>query len=62
MGVERTNRCDVCGIIEEEEHFGDGWAGWGALHGIVLNGVENPSICPRCLTKVAEFIDSEAAK
>lgn len=53
----RTLICDVCGCEQKEQASNQGWAGWGALHGVALDGVANPSLCPACLTKVAKFID-----
>jgi len=59
MGIKRTIECDVCGAIAEEAAPNAGWHGWGALHGITLDGTDNPVLCPPCLGKVATFIDKE---
>lgn len=61
MATLRTITCDIEGCDEQftEPSPGAGWQGWGALHGIVLNGIENPTFCPSCLEKVAVFIDEE---
>jgi len=56
MGIERTIKCQ-CGAEDKEKEHGAGFIGWGALHGIALNGESNPSLCPSCLKKVAEFLD-----
>jgi len=59
MAIKRTIQCDVCGEQAEEQVANDGWLGWGALNGIALNGVPNPSLCPACLSEVANFVDKE---
>lgn len=56
--ILRTIKCDVCGETQQEASPNSGWAGWGALHGVVLNGIPNPSLCPPCLEKTAAFVDS----
>lgn len=58
MTILRTIKCDVCGTSQTEENAGDGWQGWGALHGISLDGVENPSLCNECLNRTASYVDS----
>lgn len=55
--IIRTIKCSVCGCMEMEKKAGEGWVGWGALHGIELNGQPNPSLCPRHLTLAADFVD-----
>lgn len=54
--ILRTIRCQ-CGTEATEKEENAGWGGWGALHGIALNGEPNPHLCPACLNKVAEFAD-----
>lgn len=55
--IKRTITCAICGAQETEAGEGVGWQGWGAIHGIALNGEHNPHLCPVCLAKVAEFAD-----
>lgn len=57
MSIIRTIQCDVCGKALEEDKPGHGWPGWGALQGISLDGVPDPSLCPFDKGKVADFID-----
>lgn len=59
MTIKRTITCDICGITEAEAAPNDGWPGWGSIHGIALNGVPNPTLCPDDMARVAEFIDKE---
>jgi len=56
--ILRMIKCDICGREEREAQPNEGWPGWGALQGVALNGVNNPSICPAHLATVAEFVDS----
>ena len=60
MTIKRTISCNVCGSTAEEVSPEQGWPGWGAIHGVALNGVTNPNLCPLCLVKVMEFIDTGA--
>lgn len=55
--IQRTIKCDLCGESADEKEQNSGWQGWGAIHGISLNGVHNPNLCPACLARVAEFVD-----
>ena len=57
MAILTKATCDICGKTQTEEAHGSGFPGWGALHGIVLNGVANPWLCPKHLHQVAKFVD-----
>lgn len=59
MAITRTITCDICCKTATETVPNEGWPGWGGLHGIALNGVTNPTLCPTDLARVAEFIDKE---
>lgn len=61
MAISRTIKCDVCGLTAVEEVPMQGWPGWGALQGVILNGVENPNLCPLHLGHTANFVDSMVA-
>lgn len=55
--ILRTIKCDVCGATYTEERDGAGFPGWGALQGVALDGVPNPSLCPKHLQAAAQFVD-----
>lgn len=55
--IIRTIVCDICKTTGQESKPNAGWPGWGSLHGITLNGTDNPTLCPYHLTRVADFID-----
>lgn len=57
--ITRTVKCDILGCTSTatEKNHGEGWKGWGQLLGIVLNGVQNPYLCPDHLPSVAEAAD-----
>lgn len=57
MAIVRTIECCICGERYTEKNAGEGFPGWGAIQGIILNGEANPDLCPDHLTKVANFID-----
>lgn len=57
MAILRNIECDVCHATQQEQEANAGWPGWGAVQGVQLNGIPNPSLCPDCLTKVMVFID-----
>lgn len=60
---QQTISCDIPGCNESGvDTDGQGFHGWGALHGISLNGTPNPCLCPLHLAAVAEFIDSLGGK
>lgn len=59
MAITRTIECDKCHKTQTEPVPNVGWQGWGAIHGVELNGVANPNLCPECLAPVMEFIDKE---
>lgn len=59
MSINRTIRCDCCGVEQIETMPDAGWAGWGAIYGVALNGASNPNVCPVCLSKVMEFVEKE---
>ena len=58
--ILRLVACDIpgCSARHEETTPGEGYPGWGQLHGIVLNGTSNPLLCPKHLAKVADYIDN----
>ena len=56
--ILRTIECAVCKKKYTEEKENDGFAGWGQIGGVVLNGDSNPHLCPDHLATVANFIDS----
>ena len=58
MAILKTIFCDICAAQATEPAPNSGWKGWGALHGIVLDGADNPSLCPDCLTATGNFIDA----
>lgn len=58
MAIIRTIKCDICQAEQTEPAAGAGWVGWGDLHGIVLNGIANPSLCPTCLGVAAMALDA----
>jgi len=51
--------CDIpnCDREHEEVTFGAGFSNWGSIHGVKLNGKENPYLCPEHLAQVMQFID-----
>lgn len=55
--INRTIICDVCGKQQTEKTPGEGWRGWGHVNGVILDGVETPSLCPTHLAKVMEYIE-----
>lgn len=59
MAQLRTVYCDIegCKQKHEEKSYGDGWPGWGQLHGINLNGNVAPMLCPKHLEYIADFVD-----
>jgi len=57
MPILRKIVCDVCGQAYTEREAGHGFPGWGAFHGIKLDGVDNPQLCPVHKAAVADFID-----
>lgn len=59
MAVKRTITCDVCEASQEEALPEQGWPGWGAIQGVVLDGIANPNLCPSCLASVMNFIDGK---
>lgn len=64
MALLKTIQCDIqgCKTSCTEPKPGDGWVGWGQLQGIILNGNENPYLCPEHLGRVADFADSLGVK
>lgn len=56
----RLVTCDIPGCPRryEEAAPGEGFPGWGQLHGIALNGISNPLLCPEHLAKVAAYTDT----
>ena len=57
MPITQTIVCDICGAGMTEPQPGAGFQGWGALKGIALDGVENPTLCPEHLGALAQFAD-----
>lgn len=55
--ITRKAICDVCHKEEVEVAQNIGWPGWGAVQGVSLNGVDNPTLCSECLNKVMQFVD-----
>lgn len=55
--ILRTIKCDVCGALHTETEEGAGFPQWGALQGISLNDAINPSLCPKHLTIIADYLD-----
>jgi len=55
--ILRTIKCDICGAVYTEQRDGEGFPGWGALQGVILDGAANPSLCPDHLKAAADFID-----
>lgn len=55
--IVQTIKCDVCGAEYAEEVNGAGFPSWGALQGVVLDGVGNPNLCPKHLKAMAKFMD-----
>ena len=49
--------CDVCRHQATEIEPGAGLPGWGALHGISLDGVPDPVLCPEHLGMIANHLD-----
>lgn len=59
MSVTRTIICDACGASASETAPNEGWSGWGGLQGVAINDIANPQLCPTCLVRVTNFIDTE---
>lgn len=55
--IKRTVVCGICGIAYTEQSNGEGFPNWGQLQGIVLDGDENPYLCPQHLAFTAEGLD-----
>lgn len=55
--ILRTITCEVCGQTYTEEAHGNGFPGWGALQGITLDGVDNPTLCPAHKAVLADCLD-----
>jgi hypothetical protein len=55
-----TFKCDIpgCEAAHTETQPGEGAAGWGEVRGFALNGKDNPTLCPRHLGVLAEFMDT----
>lgn len=60
MTIRRQISCDIPGCAERylETAPGEGWPNWCVFQGIVLNGVENPCLCPSHVATVADHVDS----
>jgi hypothetical protein len=48
--------CDICGESYRELKYGEGFPGWGQLHGIALDGVPDPYFCPEHLAEISDFV------
>lgn len=57
--IIRIITCGVCHKLEKEEGQNKGWPGWGQLSGVVINGEENPQLCPACLARAADALTKE---
>ena len=57
MAILRTIQCSICKETYTEPEPNAGWKGWGILSGIVLDGDENPCLCPAHLKHVANFVN-----
>lgn len=55
--IKRIVQCDTCSAVYMEQAAGEGFPGWGQLSGVVVDGKDNPHLCPECLGKVATFVD-----
>lgn len=55
--ILRTIRCAVCGKTHTEAAPNVGFPGWGAVHGVELNGEANPTLCPEHLASVMNYIE-----
>ena len=55
--IKQIIECDICKLKIVEEKAGDGFVSWGAVHGVSLDGVENPNFCPDCLSEICNHID-----
>lgn len=58
--IKRTIVCSICNASYTEKEANEGFPKWGAIHGISLNGIDNPHVCPQHLAAVAEFVDKLA--
>ena len=56
--IIRTIICFHCGIKQEETNPNAGWPGWGAIHGVQIDGTINPDFCPECLSVIMNFVDN----
>ncbi len=59
MAKLQNFECDIPGCLceEREKAFGDGAVGWGQILGVALNSVDNPTLCPKHLKDVMNFVD-----
>jgi hypothetical protein len=57
MAIERTIVCDVCGAAEKEPERDSGFVGWGAVQGVALNEMPNPTVCPLCMRAVMQALE-----
>jgi hypothetical protein len=62
MSIKRTIQCDICGCEQHEPMAGDGFTGWAGLHGVVLDGVADPQICPSCLNYFMPLLEAYKTK
>lgn len=56
MAILQTIQCDICGARQTENTHGEGFVGWGAVHGFKLNDAVNPCLCPTCLTNLIPVV------
>lgn len=59
MAILKTIECDVCKFSIPEPSANAGFQGWGAIQGVQLNGIDNPTLCPFCLGRVMQVIDPQ---
>ena len=53
MPILRQITCDICGKNEIEKVFGEGWIGWGQIHGKIDDkGNTDFALCPEHLEDI----------
>lgn len=57
MPILQTFICDVCEEQYTETEPGAGACAWGSFHGIVLDGTNNPVLCPTHKAELANKLD-----
>lgn len=59
--IIRIIKCGKCSTEEREEVPNAGWPGWSCIHGVHLNGVDNPNFCPACTSALMAVVDREVS-